>query len=187
MDSVLATNGNTMEFSEQGDSQGFSQPRAREEAGRLQRSLRNLKGLLTREVNQCNDKIAHFKLKFAEDYTTVTVVKIGYAQSIIDNHNRCSTRFLNLERALEKLRELECNTWVGSDEELDNVLEKLNQDSISCEKQYLKVNRDNDDIFEICNTIIAASKPTVTRPHNPGAGITPATMPNISFKPQKKI
>ena len=107
MDSVLATNGNTMEFSEQGDSQGFSQPRAREEAGRLQKSLRNLKGLLTREVNQCNDKIAHFKLKFSEDYTTVTVVKTGYAQSIIDNHNRCLTRFLNLERALEKLRELE--------------------------------------------------------------------------------
>ena len=31
MDSVLTTNGNTMEFSEQGDSQGFSQPGAREE------------------------------------------------------------------------------------------------------------------------------------------------------------
>ena len=62
MDSSLATNGNTMEFPEQEDSQGFSQPRAREEAGRLQRSLRNLKGLLTREVNQCNDKIAHFKV-----------------------------------------------------------------------------------------------------------------------------
>ena len=104
MDSVLASNGDTMEFSEQGDSQGFSQPRAREETGRLQKSLRNLKGLLTKEVNQCNDKIAHFKLKFAEDYTTVTVVKTGYAQSIIDNHNRCSTHFLNLERALEKLR-----------------------------------------------------------------------------------
>ena len=122
MDSVLTTNGNTMEFSEQGDSQGFSQLRAREEAGRLQKSLRNLKGLLTREVNQCNDKIAHFKSKFSEDYTTVTVVKTGYAQSIIDNHNRCSTRYLNLERALEKLRDLECNTWEGSDEELDNVL-----------------------------------------------------------------
>ena len=106
-----------------------------------------MKGFLTREVNQCNDKIAHFKLKYADDFTTVTVVKIGYAQSINDNHNRCSTRFLNLERALEKLRELECNTWVGSDEELDNVLEKLTQDSISCEKQYLKVKRDNNDIL----------------------------------------
>ena len=91
IDSELASNGNTMEFSEHEDSQGLSQPRAREETGRLQRSLRNLKGLLTREVNQCKDKIAHFKLKYAEDYTTVTVAKIGYAQSIIDNYNRCST------------------------------------------------------------------------------------------------
>ena len=114
--------------------------------------------MLTRETNQCNDKIAHFKSKISEDYTTVTVVKTGYAQSIIDNHNRCSTRYLNLEKALEKLRELECNTWEGSDEELDNILEKLNQDSIACEKQYLKIQRDNDDIFEICNTIIVTSK-----------------------------
>merc|ERR1711888_90332 len=85
------------------------------------------------------------------------------------------------------LRELECTTWVGSDEELDNVLEKLTQDSISYEKQYLTVQRDNDDILEICNTIIATSKPTVTRPRNTGAGITPATMPNISFKPQTDL
>ena len=72
IDSELAINGNTIEFSEPGDSQGLSQPRAREETGRLQRSLCNLKDLLTREVNQCKDKIAHFKLKYAEDYTTVT-------------------------------------------------------------------------------------------------------------------
>ena len=63
MDSVLASNGNTMEFSEQGDSQGFSQTRAREEAGRLQKLLRNLKGMLTKEVNQCNDKIENFQIE----------------------------------------------------------------------------------------------------------------------------
>ena len=106
MDSALTSNGNTMEFSESGDSQGFSQTRAREEAGRLQKSLRNLKGMLTKEVKQCNDKIAHFKSKFSEDYTTITVVKTGYAQSIIDSHNRCKARYLNLERAMEKLRDL---------------------------------------------------------------------------------
>ena len=148
---------------------------------------RSLKGLLTREVNNCNDKINHFKLRFSDDYTTITVVKIGYAQNILDNHNRCSIQFLNLERALEKMRELECNMWEGSNEELDTVLEKLNQDLISYENQYQKISRDNDDIFEICSNIIAASKPTATRPRNTGAGITPATMPNISFKPQSDL
>ena len=154
MDSALTSNGNTMEFSKSGDSQEFSQTRAREEAGRLQKSLRNLKGMLTKEVNQCNDKIAHFKSKFSEDYTTITVVKTGYAQSIIDSHNRCKARHLNLERALEKLRDLECNTWEGSDDELDTLIEKLNQDSITYEKQFIKIQSDNDDIFEVCNTII---------------------------------
>ena len=85
MESALLSNGNMMEFPEPGDSQGFSQTRAREEAGRLQKSIRNLKGMLTKEVNQCNDKIAHFKSKFAEDYTTITVVKTNYAQSTMQS------------------------------------------------------------------------------------------------------
>ena len=80
--------------------------------------------MLTKKVNQCNDKIAHFKSKFAEDYTTITVVKTNYAQSIIDSHNRCKAHYLNLERALEKLRDLECNTWDGSIDDLDNLKEK---------------------------------------------------------------
>ena len=138
MESSLATNGNTMEFSED-NSQGLTQPRLREEAGRLQRSLRNLKGLLTREVNACNDKINHFKLRFSDDFTTITVVKIGYAQNILDNHTRCQIRFVNLEKALEKLRQLQCDTWEGTDEELDVVLEKLNQDLVSYEKQFQRI------------------------------------------------
>ena len=83
MDSALTSNGNTMEFFKSGDSQGFSQTRTREEAGSLQRSLRYLKGMLTKEVNQCNDKIAHFKSKFSKDYTTITVVKTGYMHKVL--------------------------------------------------------------------------------------------------------
>ena len=91
---LLAVNGNTIEFPDTGDSQGgLSQPRARAETGRLQRSLRNLKSLITRDGNQCKDKIAHFKLKYVEDYITVTNAKLLYAQNIIDNFNRVSTLF----------------------------------------------------------------------------------------------
>ena len=91
----------------------FHSPERGKRPGELQRSLQNLKDLLTQEVNNCNDKINHFKLRFSDDYTTITVAKIGYAQNILDNHNLCSIRFL---------RELECNMWEGSDEELDAVL-----------------------------------------------------------------
>ena len=61
MDSLLAvSNGNTCEFTEE-SSQGTSQPRMKEEAGRLQRRLRNLKGLLTKDATSTVDKIRHLK------------------------------------------------------------------------------------------------------------------------------
>ena len=132
MDSELAINGN-----EPRDNQGLSQPGARGETGLLQRSIRNLKGLHNREVNRCEDGISHFRLKYAEDYITATIAKLEYAHNILDNFSRCSTRFLNLEGALERLRDLEHTTWVGIGEDLDNVLERLTQDSISYEEQYL--------------------------------------------------
>ena len=108
MESALLSNGNTVEFPELEDSQVFSQTRAREKAGRLQKSLRNLKGQLTKEVNMCNDKITHFKTKYSEDYMAISVVKNNFAQSILDSHIRCETSYLNLEKILDELRELEC-------------------------------------------------------------------------------
>ena len=55
------SNGNTlqdnvMETLPEDVGQG-TQPRMIEEAGRVKRRLRNLKGLLTREVSACSDKI----------------------------------------------------------------------------------------------------------------------------------
>ena len=103
MESALLSKGNMVEFLESEDSQVVSQTRAREKAGRLQKSLRNLKGQLTKEINQCNNKITHFKGKYAEDFLTISVVKTEFAQSILDSHVRCNTRYLNLEKALNEL------------------------------------------------------------------------------------
>ena len=85
------------------------------------------------------------------------------------------------------MRELECDTWQGSDDELDALLDKLNKDSISCEKQFIKIKRDNDDIFEVCESITAAARPPVIRPRNQtGANITP-TVSHTTFKPQTDL
>ena len=85
MDSLLAvSNGNTCEFTED-NSQGPSQPRMKEEAGRLQQRLRNLKGLLTKDVTACIDKIRHFKPKYPNNSTEITTVQIDYAKDISDN------------------------------------------------------------------------------------------------------
>ena len=84
-----------MEFSED-NSQGMTQPRMKEEARRLQRRLRNLKGLLTKEITACIDKIGHFKTKYPDNSTEITTVQIDYAKNIIENHGRCQIRFTNL-------------------------------------------------------------------------------------------
>ena len=70
-------------------------------------------------------------------FLTISVVKTEFAQSILDSHIRCETSYLNLEKALDELRELECDTWQSRDDELDDLLDKLNKDSISCEKQFI--------------------------------------------------
>ena len=59
MESASASNGNTVELAGTEDSQVLTQTRAK--VGRLNNSLRNLKGQLTREVNNCYKKIAHLK------------------------------------------------------------------------------------------------------------------------------
>ena len=43
-------------------------------------------------------------------------------------------------------------TWQGSDDELDALIDKLNTDSVTCEKQFIKIQTDNDNIFEVCES-----------------------------------
>ena len=71
-------------------SQG-SQPRMIEEAGRVKRRLRNLKGLLTREVSACIDKMVYFKTKYPDD-SIVTNIQIVYAKEILDTYSRAQIR-----------------------------------------------------------------------------------------------
>ena len=85
MDSLLAgvSNGNTMEFAS--DNGQGTQPRKKEEAGRLQRRVRVLKGLLTRDVTSCIDRMKHFKAKYSpDDDTETTSVQIEYVKRAID-------------------------------------------------------------------------------------------------------
>ena len=107
-------------------SQG-SQPRMIEEAGRVKRRLRNLKGLLTREVSACIDKIGFFKNKYP-DNSTVTTVKIDYAKDILETLSQCQIRFTNLEKDVEDLKMLLCDTWEDEDDELEMALEGLTQE-----------------------------------------------------------
>ena len=149
MESLLTgvSNGNTMEFSED-NSQGMTQPRMKEEAGRLQRRLRNLKGLLTKDVTACIDKIRHFKTKYPDNSTEITTVQIDYAKDILETYGRCQIRFNNVEKVLKDLKMLLCDTWEGEDDELETALDKLTQDLVIYETKYLKITRENDETIE---------------------------------------
>ena len=77
-------------------SQG-SQPRMIEEAGRVKWSLRNLKGLLTREFSSCIDKMVYFKTKYTDD-SIVTNIQIDYANEILTTYSQAQIRYTNLEK-----------------------------------------------------------------------------------------
>ena len=144
----MAFNGKTVDLTGTEDSQVLTKTRAK--VGRLQKSLRNLKGQLTKEVNSCYQKITHFKTLLSNNRLANSVVKTDFPQSILDCHTRCETRYQNLEKGLSDLRELECESWAGSDEELYEILIKLDNDSVVCEKQFNDVKKDNDEIFDTC-------------------------------------
>ena len=98
----------------------------------------------------------------SDNRLATSVVKTDFAQSILDCHARCETRYLNLEKGLSDLRELECESWGGSDEELDVILTKLDNDSIVCEKQFTDVKKDNDETFDTTRRTQAG--PSITQP-----------------------
>ena len=164
-----------METFSEDNSQGMTQPRMKEEAGRLQRRLRNLKGLLTKDVTACIDKIRHFKTKYPDKSTEITTVEIDYAKDILETYNRCQIRFTNLEKALQQLQEVHCETWEREDDDLDEALDKLNQDQISYENKFQKITRENDEIIERCNILSAQESKT----SNTGVG-TSERLPKIN-------
>ena len=144
------SNGNTlrdnvMETLPEDVSQG-SQPRMIEEAGRVKWRLRNLKGLLTREVSACIDKMVYFKTKYTDD-SIVTNIQIDYANEILTTYSRAQIRYTNLENNVENLQMLYCDTWDDDDEELDIALEGLTQELISYEQKVLNISREHEEIF----------------------------------------
>ena len=75
-----------METLTEGSGRG-TMPKMKEEVCRVEQKLRNLKGLLTREVSACIDKMLYFKTKYKDDLI-VTNVQIDYANEILTTYRR---------------------------------------------------------------------------------------------------
>ena len=191
MDSLLASvsnNGNTLEFSASDNGQG-TQPRKKEEAGRLQRRVRALKGNLTQSISSCINRIKYYKTKYPmDDNTETSTVKIDYARDILASLDRANDRYTKLEKALEELRMLVSDTWEDEEDELENALEKLASDFVPYKTKYLKMTRDHDDTVERCKSILIASipKPATNKTRTTGGGAQTAPLNNC-FKPQSDL
>ena len=95
MDSLLASvsnNGNTLEFSASDNGQG-TQPRKKEEVGRLQRRVRTFKGNLTQSISSCINRITYYKTKYpTDDETEISSVKLDYARDVLSSLDRATDR-----------------------------------------------------------------------------------------------
>ena len=154
----------------------------RAKAGRLTNSLRNLKGQLTKEVNNCYKKIAHFKTLLSSTRLATSVVKTEYARGLLECHTRCENRFEKVERGIADLQELESEAWEGSVEDLDEFLTKLDTESATCYKQFHDVKADNAETFDTCHTLTAPAKHPMARQAQAVPNITP-----MGFKPQSDL
>ena len=102
-----------------------------------------MKGLLTREVSACIDKMVYFKTKYPDD-SIVTNIQIDYAKEILETYSRAQIRYTNLKKDVENLKMLLCDTWEDGDDELDIALEGLTQELIPYEQKFLNISREND-------------------------------------------
>ena len=163
-----------------------TQPRMQEEAGRVKKRLRGLKGLLTKDVSSCIEKMLYFKTKYKDDLI-VTNVQIDYANEILTTYSRAKIRYTNLENNIENLKMLYCETWGDDEDELDIALEGLTKELTLYEQKFINIARDHDEIIERCKCIVLTTQPKVTSNRTRNTAIAPNAPSTGCFKPQSDL
>ena len=102
MVSDVEQNGNVEEAEPVADQVDVQDINTRANASRLTRRLDSLKGLLTREVNYCTQKVEHFCNLMAATQPQ-TQMMIEYARDILDNYARCQAKHVEVEKGFVEL------------------------------------------------------------------------------------
>ena len=145
---TVATNGNNVQVAGLIDNQvNADDIQTRANAGRLTNQLRSLKGLLTREVNYWNKKIAHFRTLMASTQQRTPVFMTEYAQGLLECHACCKTKYERVEKGFVDLQALETETWESDDEEMDEYLTRMDTESEACFNQFSEVQHNNTELF----------------------------------------
>ena len=103
---TVGTNGNNVEGTGLvGTQVNANDINTRANAGRLTIRLRSLKGLLTREVNYCNNKVLHFGTLMAAPQQK-TQYMLECAQDLLDFYARCQAKYKEVEKGFADLQAL---------------------------------------------------------------------------------
>ena len=171
----VGTNGNNVQVAGLVDNQvNVNDIQTRANAGRLTIKLRSLKGLLTREINFCKQKITHFRTLMASTQQR-TFLMTEYARSVLECHARCKTKWVEVDKGFADLKALKIETWDKKDDEgLEQFLTLLNTDYDACYQKVTEVQDSNMEIFEKCWTLTALTTPHTMREIQ-------GTAPNITY------
>ena len=162
---TVGTNGNNVQAADLvGNQVNTNDVRTRANAGRMAIQLRSSKGLLTREVNFCNKKIAHFCTLMASTQQRTPVFMTEYARGLLECHARCKAKYEKVEKGFADLQALETETWEEDDQDgLEEYLTRMDTESEACYKQFSELQSNNIEIFEKCMTLTAPAKPPTIR------------------------
>ena len=174
------------------ESQGDT-PRKKEEVGRLQCRVRTFKGNLTHAITGFVSRITYYESKYPKDDEVEQIsTKIDYAQDILKAQERALDRYIKLENALDELKNLLSDTWDQNEDELENALSKHTSEFMKYEKDFMEMNRKNDETVERCKALLIRSA-LVNQPQPENAPVTNETRSTggaraqLTFKPQSDL
>ena len=138
---TVGTNGNNVQVADLvGNQVNANDIHTRAHAGRLTNQLRSLKGLLTREVNLCNKKLAHFCTLMASTQQRTPVFMTEYARGLLECHARCKAKYEKVEKGFADMQALDTETWKEDDQDgLEEYLTRMDTESDACNTQLSEV------------------------------------------------
>ena len=129
MPSVVGQNGNVKEAEPVEDQVDVQNINTRANANWLIRRLRSLKGLWTREVNYCTQKVEHFRTLMAAAQPQ-TQMMIEYARDLLDNYGRCQAKHVEVEKGFVDLIKRKTEIWdIDDDTRLDTFITGIDTNS----------------------------------------------------------
>ena len=122
----------------------------RANANILSRRLRSLKGLLTREVKYCTQKVEQFRT-LIDTTQPKSQLMVEYARDILDNFTCCQARQTEIEKGIVDLVQMKTEIWdINEETGLTAFIAEQDAESDLYYAKVEKIRSENSVIFEKC-------------------------------------